>query len=96
MALGTFWMVDVGLALASVAVLSGLLYVYVGNFRHLRSAFSLGLIVFAGLFVLENLAAVYFYVVLSESYGAGVALPMLALNAAELVGFATLFIVSWR
>src|SRR6266508_2807987 len=30
-------MIDVGLALASVGVLAGLLYVYVGNYRHVRS-----------------------------------------------------------
>jgi len=33
---------------------------------------------------------------MSEWAGASVAVPMLALNAAELVGFATLFYVSWR
>ena len=96
MALGTFWMIDVGLALASVGVLAGLLYVYVGNYRHLRSPFSLGLVVFAALFVVENLAAAYFYVIMSQDFGAPVAVPMLALNAAELVGFSTLCYVSWR
>lgn len=95
-AIGMFWMVDIVLAAASIAVLVGLLYVYVTNYRHLRSPFSLGLIVFAGLFLLENLAAIYFYVVMSENEGPSVAMPMLALSAAELLGFATLFYVSWR
>src|SRR2546426_7209 len=49
------------------------------------------------LFLLENLAAMYFYVAMNDSnIGASVAIPMLVLNAAELVGFATLFFVSWR
>ena len=92
-----FWMVDIVLAAASIAVLVGLLYVYGTNYRHLRSPFSLGLIVFAALFLVENLAAIYFYVAMSGTEGAGVAaMPMLALNAAELVGFTTLFYVSWR
>ena len=89
-------MIDLGLAVASIALLLGLLYIYVGNYRSLRSPFSIGLIVFATLFLLENLAAMYFYVAMSEWAGAGVAVPMLALNAAELVGFATLLYVSWR
>jgi hypothetical protein len=56
----------------------------------------LGLIVFASLFLVESLAAIYFYVAMSESHGASVAIPMLALNAVELLAFATLFYVTWR
>lgn len=90
-------MIDLVLAGASIAVLIGLLYIYVGNYRGLRSPFSAGLIVFAALFLVENLAAMYFYVAMNDSnIGASVAVPMFVLNAAELVGFATLFFVSWR
>ena len=97
MALGTFWTIDIILAAASIAVLVALLYIYVGNFRSLRSPLSLGLVLFAALFLFENLAAVFFYVAMNDSgQDASVAVPMMALNAAELVGFATLFYVSWR
>ena len=97
MAIGTFWMVDIALAVASITVLIGLLYVYTTNYRHLRSPFSIGLLVFASLFLVENLAAIYFYIAMAGSgEGANVAMPMLTLNAAELVAFATLFYVSWR
>ena len=96
MALGTYWMIDLVLAAGSIALLIGLLYIYIGNYRGLRSPFSAGLIVFAALFIVENLAAMYFYMAMSDWAGSGVAIPMLALNAAELVGFATLFYVSWR
>jgi hypothetical protein len=96
LALGTYWTIDLVLAAASIALLAGLLYVYIGNYRAIRSPFSAGLIVFASLFVFENLAAIYFYVAMSGWAGPGVAIPMLALNAAELVGFAALFYVSWR
>ena len=97
MALGTFWIIDLVLAGASIAVLIGLLYIYVGNYRGLRSPLSAGLIVFAALFLVENLAAMYFYVAMSSWTGSSsYAVPMLVLNAAELVGFATLFYVSWR
>ncbi len=90
-------MVDVVLAVASIALLLGLLYIYVTNYRSLRSPFSIGLIVFAMLFLIENLAAMYFYVAMNDSnIGASVAIPMLVLNTAEMVGFATLFFVSWR
>ena len=97
MALGTFWTIDVVLATASVAVLLGLMYIYGTNFRSMRSPLSFGLVVFAALFLIQNLAAMYFYVAMNDAgEGASVAIPMLILNAAELVGFATLFYVSWR
>src|SRR3989442_9676369 len=77
-------MIDLGLAVASIVLLLGLLYIYVANYRSLRSPFSVGLIVFATLFLLENLAAMYFYVAMNDSnIGASVAIPMLVLNAAE-------------
>lgn len=90
-------MIDLVLAIASVAILVVLLYIYGSNFRALRAPLSLGLTVFASLFLVENLAAIYFYVTMSEGgFGASVAMPMLALNAFELLAFATLFYVSWR
>jgi len=101
MALGTLWMIDVVLAAASIVVLALLLFIYRSNFRSLRSPLSFGLIVFAALFLLENLAAMYFYFSWSDSlstsgYAGSVAMPMLILNAVELVGFSTLLLVSWR
>jgi len=101
MALGTLWTIDLVLATASIIVLVVLLYLYRSNFRTLRSPLSLGLILFAGLFLLENLAAMYFYFVWNESlsntgYASSVAMPMLLLNAVELVAFSTLLLVSWR
>jgi hypothetical protein len=101
MALGTLWMIDLVLAAASIVVLVVLLYLYRANFRTLRSPLSLGLIVFAALFLLENLAAMYFYFIWNDSlrdtgYASSVAMPMLLLNAVELVAFSTLLLVSWR
>jgi hypothetical protein len=97
MALGTLWIIDLVLAAASLAFLVALLYIYGSNLRSVRSPLSLGLIIFAVLFLIENAAAMYFYIAWADSeYGAPVAMPMLALNAVELVGLATLFYVSWR
>src|SRR5436305_14924799 len=100
MALGTLWMIDLGLAAASIVVLALLLVIYRSNFRSLRSPLSFGLIVFAALFLLENLAAMYFYLSWNDSlstsgYAGSVAMPMLLLHRVELGGIATLLVVSW-
>src|SRR5439155_1263922 len=74
----------------SLAVPLGPLSTSIGNFRALPSPLSAGCIVFAALFLVENLAAIYFYLAMSTWTGSGnYAIPMLVLNGAELVGFAT-------
>lgn len=77
--------------------LSALLYIYLRNHHHLQSVFTLGLIFFAALLLLQSLGSIYFDWMMAQS-GAGmaIALPMLALDVAELVGFAALFWVTWR
>ncbi|MGQ0797745.1 MAG: hypothetical protein ACT4OI_07790 [Methanobacteriota archaeon] len=97
MALGLFWQLNVVVAVVGLGFLAGLVYVYARNLRHLRSPFTLGLLAFGALFVLQNLLAIYFYVAMADQgLGANVAVPMLALNVAGVVGFASLFAVTWR
>lgn len=84
-------------AAGSAAFLVGLLYVYLRNHRQLQSPFTLGLVFFATLLLVQNLGSIYFYYAMaSAGEGSRVALPMLLLECVELVGFAALFLVTWR
>ncbi len=84
-------------AAVSSAFLLGLLYVYVKNHRALRTPFTLGLVFFAGLLLVQNLGSVYFFWTMSQAgEGPAVAVPMLGLDMAGLIGFAALFTVTWR
>ncbi len=86
-----------GVATVSAAFLVGLLYVYIRNHRHLQSPFTLGLVFFATLLLVQNLGSVYFYFMMANAgQGSGVAIPMLVLECVEVVGFASLFYVTWR
>ena len=98
MAIGLFWLLNIGVALASLALLVGLLYVYGRNLRDLRSPLTLGLVAFGVVFVVQNVLAIGMYVMMAEALnlGANVAMPMLVLNVAGLAGFASLFYVTWR
>jgi len=86
------------LSAASVIVLSGLLLVYAKNFRSIKSTFSIGLVLFGVLFLIQNIASVGLYMAMAASgkYGLDMAVPMLALNVTQLVGFGVLFRVSWQ
>jgi hypothetical protein len=82
---------------ASAVLLTLLLSVYLQNHRQLRSPFTLGLVFFAAVLLLQNAGGVLFYYMMNQAgEGAGVALPMLSLNTAELVGCAALLFVTWR
>jgi hypothetical protein len=92
-----FWTVNMIVSAISVIVLSGLLLVYSHNFRTIKSTFSVGLVLFAVLFLVQNIAAIALYMSMATAeYGLSVAMPMLALNLAELTGFGVLFWISWQ
>lgn len=84
-------------ASASATLLVALLYVYVKNHQQLRAPFTSGLVFFALLLLIQNLGSIYFDFMMSQTgAGSGIALPMLVLDVVELVGFAALFVVTWR
>ncbi len=92
----SFWVANMIVSAVSVVVLAALLFVYGKNFRAIRSTFSVGLVLFAVLFLVQSVASIAFYVYMANAgYTLGVAMPMLALNIAELSGFAVLFWISW-
>lgn len=93
----SFWIVNMIVSAVSIVVLAGLLLVYAHNFRAIKSTFSVGLVLFALLFLVQNIAAIALYMSMAtQAYGLEVAMPMLALNLAQLTGFSVLFWISWQ
>ncbi len=88
---------SIAVAGASSLLLSALLFVYVRNHRALRSPFTLGLILFAAFFLVQNLGSMYFYYLMNEwQQGPGMGIPLFALQVSELIAFTALFYVTWR
>ena len=93
----SFWIANMVVSAISIVVLSGLLLVYSVNFRQIKSTFSVGLVLFAVLFLVQNIAAIALYLSMAAAnYELSVAMPMLALNLSELTGFGVLFWISWQ
>ncbi len=96
MALGMFWALNIVFGGVCAALLAALLYVYGKNASQIRSKFTLGLVMFAALFLLENLAGIWMYVSMNEArMGPDVAMPMLLLNVVETGALATLVAITW-
>src|SRR2546426_9741511 len=62
MALGTFWALNIAFAAVSAALLVALLYIYGRNATQIKSKFTVGLVLFAVLFLVQNVAGrrIYF------------------------------------
>jgi hypothetical protein len=92
----TLWEMNIYVGSVSVALLIVLSFIYGRNLRRVRSPFALGLLMFALLFLVENVVAIFSYMDLwGQGFGPEVALPMLYLNLAEVAAFSVLAVISW-
>lgn len=80
----------------NVAILASLIYVYAQNYQKLNSKFSLGLLVFASILLLENILAFYFNWTMMGLYAEKVAQQGLILRSLETVSLAILGYITWR
>lgn len=89
------WEINIVLGGVGIALLLALLYVYARNLREIRTPFGLGLLVFALLFLLENVVSIITYFAWWGIHGADIALPMMYIRVAEVAAFGVLLAISW-
>ena len=76
-------MATVAVAGIDAALSVGLMAVYVRSYGRVRAPFTLGLLAFAGLFLAQNLLALYAYGSMMEVFPAAVAPYMLGIMVCE-------------
>lgn len=98
MAMNTHLMIAAGLSGVSVALLLGLIAVWVRNYRTFRTPLTLGLIAFGSVLLLENVLAIYFFFSTGMLYsGDPVAQSaLLSLRALQVVALAFLTYVTMK
>jgi hypothetical protein len=70
----------------NVLLLIGLLWIYASSFRRIRAEFTVGLLVFAGLFLLQNLISLYSFLTMFMYYAQGVTGMVLAITVVQTAG----------
>jgi hypothetical protein len=80
----------------NAAILASLIYVYAQNYQKLNSKFSLGLLMFASILLLENLLAFYFNWTMMGLYAEKVAQQGLILRSLETVSLIILGYITLR
>ena len=81
-------------AVANIILLLGILYPSVVNFLKTRSTVSTLLLIFSAVFLLQNLAAVYYHMVVP--YTPAVEFEVLVLTSLQTIGFGALFWVTYK
>ena len=75
--------------LTAVSTLSlfGLLYIYIKNLKNIKSKFTIGLLIFAALFLLQNLVSLYFYFTMIEYFVPQVEVHVFILTLLQTIAF---------
>jgi hypothetical protein len=80
----------------NVLLILPLVYIYAKNFIKMKSMFSLGLLIFGGLFLMQDLVSLYFLVTMMPYYVAGVELYTFIFTLLQTVAFIVLNLITWR
>ena len=83
------------LTVISTILLILLLDVYSSNLKMARSGFTIGLFIFALLFLVQNIVSLYFYITMMNYYASGVELHAFILTLIQAIGFAILLKITW-
>jgi hypothetical protein len=90
-------LISLGVNVANVIILLPLLFIYLRNYRYIKSKCNLGLIIFSSFFLLQNLAAVYMGIFIWPAVVSDLLYSnIVTLNAIQFFGLIALFYVTWR
>jgi hypothetical protein len=96
----TVFLISSAIYALGAAISALLLYVYADNYRHIRCQHNIGLIIFAFLFLVDNLVSLHQAVFVWPFYGE-VALPHILSHVflqdiIDVVGLSALLYVTWK
>ncbi len=87
---------DIAISLGNIILLILLLYIYLDNYKRIKSVFTLGLIIFAVLLLLQNILFSGFLLFGPVFRIAELGLPLFILNITEFLALFILLIITWR
>ena len=77
-------------------LIMSLLYVYIKNAMKIKSFFTMGLLIFALLFLIQNIFSIYFYITMMPYYVDGVEYLGFIYSIIQTIAFTILNIITWR
>ncbi len=80
----------------NIVLILSLLVVYLKNLIRAKSVFTLGLVLFAVLFLIQNVVSLFFAMTMMPLYEKGVENFVLILTCLHTLAFGILNIITWR
>ena len=80
----------------STILLLGLIYVYYKNLRKIKSNFTIGLLIFAILFVIQSIVSLCFFITMKNYYVPEVEIHVFILTLLQTIGFGILLKITWE
>jgi len=80
----------------NIALVLGLIYIYAMNLRRIRSNFTAGLMVFALLFLVQNVASMYYFLTMMPLYAQGLEVHVFVITMLQTLAFGILNILTWK
>ena len=81
----------------NVVILLFLLYVFTKNYRHIKSRYNIGLIIFSLIFLVENLIILHLGIFQwPDVVDSVLMLHMITIDFIELLGLLTLLYITWK
>ena len=80
----------------STILLLGLIYVYYKNLRKIKSNFTMGLLIFAILFLIQNIVSLYYFITMMDYYVPEVETHVFIFTLLQTIGFGILLKITWE
>lgn len=84
------------LTIINIIFLLGLGTLYTKNFIHIKSSFTVGLLLFTSIFLIQNIASLYIATTQMKTFATMAELHVLILTGLQTLAFFILNIISWR
>ena len=84
------------LTIVSVVILGMLLHIYIKSLKKIKSKFTISLLVFALLFLLQNLISLYYYLTMMKYYSPEVEVHVFILTLLQTIAFSILLKITWE
>lgn len=90
--------------MTAIAILTGistillvlLNHVYIKSLRKIKSKFTIGLLIFAFLFLMQNIVSLYFYFTMMDYYVPAVEMHVFILTLLQTLAFSVLLKITWE
>lgn len=87
---------DIVISIGNIVLLIFLIYIYWGSYKEMKTRFSLGLLLFACLLLLQNLLFTGFLLFHQAFRVSAIDLPLLLLNVTEFLALAILLKITYE